>query len=147
METDRTAITLLHESWLAAEREGRTADLIHMCCDEVVIAPPEGPAVRGRAAVDQLLRRPAAPIAEMRVDDVSIDLLGGLAVKRARFTTRMAGSAEVFRGVHVWVLRPRWKIAYITWAMDAAGKTLNDDDHMAPVVPSLLSQGEKGSGS
>lgn len=119
METDKTAILQLHENWLAAELEGRNADLIHMCCEEVVVAPPEGAAVQGRAAVDDFLRRSAAPIEEMRVEDVSIDLLGVLAVKRARFATRLVGSAEVFRGVHVWVLRPRWKILYITWALDA----------------------------
>src|SRR5690606_23371748 len=103
MENDIAAVTLIHESWLAAEIEGRTPDLIKLCCDEIVIAPPGGPAVHGRAAVDEFLRRSAAPIAEMRIEDLSIDVLDGLAVKRARFATRLAGSSKTYRGTHVWI--------------------------------------------
>ena len=117
-DNDRAAIADIHKTWLRAEREGRPGDLAALCCEEIVVAPPDGPAVTGLADVDAFLRESAGPIEDLLVRDVSIEVIHGLAVLRARFATKPAGARDYIRGAHVWVLRPRWKIAYITWSLE-----------------------------
>lgn len=119
MTPDERAIAELHERWMRAEREGRTADLLEMCCDEVVIAPPDQAPILGVRQVKAYLLQAAAPIDDLIIADLSIQVFSGMAIKQARFATRLAGTKQYFRGRHLWVLRPSWTVTYITWAMEA----------------------------
>ena len=119
MDFDRDAIAELHNRWLAAELRGDHAGLAAMCCEDAVVAPPDAPPIIGRAAIEDFLAQSQSPIAEIRIEDLGIDLAPQLAVKRARFATRLVGDDQVYRGTHFWVLRPRWLISYLTWALES----------------------------
>lgn len=80
--------------------------------------PPVGEAVRGRSAVADLLAASAGAVEDIAVTDMIIEVAEGLAVKRARFATRVVGRAETITGTHLWLLRPRWRVAFVTWSFD-----------------------------
>lgn len=120
MSTARTQILELHEAWVRAEVEGRTGDLVAMCSHDVVVAPPGSPPVRGKAAVEAFLKAGATSIDEIVIENLAIDILPDLAIKRARFATLLSSAREPVLGWHVWVLRPAWKVAYLTWSVDCA---------------------------
>lgn len=119
-ESDLKAISELHEDWVRAELDGRTDALIAMCSEDIVIAPPRGRPILGREAARVFLTQAAAPIESLVIDELTIDLIDGMAVKRARFSTRLAGAVQDVRGWHLWVLRPSWTVAYLTWSIQSA---------------------------
>lgn len=118
MQADDRAIRDLHERWLQAEREGRPDAVLALCTPDIIMQPPVGEAVRGQSAVADLLAASAGAIEDITITGLTIDVAEELAIKRARFATRVIGRAEVITGTHLWLLRPRWRVAFVTWSLD-----------------------------
>jgi hypothetical protein len=93
-------------------------DVLVLCTQDVVIQPPLGAAVSGRDQARAFFLGAAGQIEEIEIGDVSLEVSTELAVKRARFRTRLAAQPAPVSGTHLWVLRPRWKVAFITWSLD-----------------------------
>ncbi len=108
---------------MCAELEGRTDDLVAMCSEDVVIAPPGRQPILGLEAAGAFLKEAAAPIDSLVIDELAIDLVPGMAVKQARFATRVAGAVEDVQSWHLWVLRPSWKVTCLTWSIQSANES------------------------
>lgn len=115
---DKALIEQLHDAWLAAEREGRINDILELCTEDVVVQPPIAPACVGRQDFRRMLEGSAGAIADIRISDLTIDVFEGVAIKRARFSTLLADSGGPIEGAHLWILRPRWKVCYLSWSLD-----------------------------
>jgi ketosteroid isomerase-like protein len=119
--TDFERITRLHEAWIDAEVEGSTAKLLAMCSDDVVIAPPGETALVGAAQAKGMLELSAHTIDRIVTKGIRIEVFGGFAVKTAQFSTKIRGSSRDVSGTHLWVLKPRWVITYMTWNIVSIG--------------------------
>lgn len=117
---DEVAILALQARWLAAEAAGRFDDLCALMTEDIVLQPPIGAPVEGLAAVRVFLGGEAAEVEGIELSDVTLQIDGALAVKRARFRTRLAGGGTEMCGRHVWVLRAPWRISFVAWSLDAA---------------------------
>lgn len=119
-EEARVEIGELHKSWLRAELEGRPHDLVAFCCVDIIIDPPGCSPVRGLPDAEAFLVANSASLEAVVIDHLEIDFVAGVAVKRARFSTRVRGADKPVHGRHLWIMRPRWKVAYLTWTIDAS---------------------------
>lgn len=115
---DRDTIRGLHEAWIAAEVAGRVEDVLALAAPDVVMQPPLGEAIVGREAVRALLAASAGAILRIETRDLAVEVADTIAVKRARFETWLRDATEPVTGTHLWVLRPRWEVAFVTWSLD-----------------------------
>lgn len=115
---DRTLIEQVHDAWLAAECDGRVDDILRLCTEDIVVQPPIGGACTGRAAFGRMLAASAGTIADIKISQLTIEPFQTIAIKRARFSTRLVDGHEPIEGSHLWILRPRWKVSYLTWSLD-----------------------------
>lgn len=118
IEVARREIEKVHAAWLAAEIENRIDYLLALCTDQVEMQPPVGNIIRGRLAVGEFLRSSAAEIEQIDISDLRIEVAPSLAVKRARFSTKLADGAEPVTGTHLWLLRPAWQVTFVMWSLD-----------------------------
>ena len=119
--SDEIAIRELHEKWIALERQGLHSECLQFCTDDVVIQPPFGVPIAGRSAVERQLLASNEPIESIETYDLNIEIGADIAVKRARFRTRLAGSSLPIVGSHFWFLRRReggWRVAFVAWSLD-----------------------------
>ena len=119
--SDEHAIRELHERWIALEREGLQSNCVELCTDDVVIQPPAGGPIAGRSAVERQLLACSEPIESIETYELQIETGGDIAVKRARFRTRVAGSSRLIEGSHFWFLRrceSGWRVAFVAWSLD-----------------------------
>lgn len=115
---DHDEISRVHATWLAAEIDGRIDALLDLCTDDVEMQPPIGYLVRGKTAVQEFLSANQVGIESIVISDFSIEIGHALAVKRARFSTKLAGQPQLIQGSHLWLLRPSWRVAFVTWSLD-----------------------------
>jgi len=116
---DEDLIRQLHERWIEAEREGRQNDLLALCTPGIIMQPPIGRAVVGQSEVAAFLAASQEAIEAIDISALSIEVTHDLAIKRARFSTRISGCGSLVAGTHLWLLRPRWQVAFVTWSLDA----------------------------
>lgn len=88
------------------------------CSKDIVIAPPAHRPILGLDQARDFFQASSAPIEEIKINEYDLQIHSGLAIKRARFTTRLCGASRPIVGWHVWMLRPKWKISYLTWSID-----------------------------
>jgi len=112
------AILRLHRAWLKYEVGGDPDGVISLCSEHVVFQPPIGSRISGRAAARSCLAENLGGIVSIDCSEVAIRVSEDLAVKTARFLTRIQGVAEPVTGSHLWVLEPSWQVVFVTWSLD-----------------------------
>lgn len=115
---DEDSIRAVHDLWVGAELRGETDTLSELLADDVVMAPPEGPATQGRDLVMSILGQAASPPQELATSIALIRVAGRNALKLADFRGVSADGA-MYCGSHVWRLRfdHKWRIALLTWTI------------------------------
>ena len=119
--SDEDAIRELHDRWLGLELSGRRSECAALCTGDVVFQPPIGSAITGRSAVKRLLSDSDEVLESVEARELHIETGGDLAVKRARFQTRIADVKGAIEGAHLWVLRREgsgWRVAFVAWSFD-----------------------------
>ena len=119
--SDEEAIRQLHENWMGLELDGRRLECSKLCTDDIVFQPPIGTAITGISAVKRLFRGSNEVLESADTLELVIETGGDLAVKRARFRTRVKGIDRAIEGAHFWVLRRGWRgwqVAYVSWSFD-----------------------------
>ena len=127
---ERAAIDQLERRWLTCELEGRPADVLELCSDDVVWLPPGCPPIRGKDAVRAWLATSRDHILDITLTRVSVHGDGSGAHKIANFRTRYvpAGSVDVvtIEGWHLWVLRrdaqTSWLVHAVAWSLMEGGR-------------------------
>lgn len=116
------------------ERQGLPEAVLDLCSDQVRWHVPGRDPVVGHTRVREYLRHhPAPPILALEAPILSLAVVGSLAVKLARFRTRVVAEdpscAMTYQGRHLWVLRrgaagSPWKVAEISWEVQTGQPAL-----------------------
>lgn len=121
------AVRKVHKAWLAAELAGDLDAVLALCTNDVRWILPGSAPLEGKEAGRTLLSSAGVQVVGIEASDVRCEVSDTLAVKTARFRTRMrrggeSASAEV-TGTHLWVLRregEQWRVALVTWQLNGA---------------------------
>lgn len=124
---ERAAIEQLERRWLDCELEGRPADVLELCSEDVVWLPPGRQPIRGKDAIRAWLATSRDHVQDISLTHVVVHGDGFGAHKIANFRTRYvpAGSADAvtIEGWHLWVLRrdadDSWRVHAVAWSLVA----------------------------
>ena len=121
---DRLAILKLQALWTAVVRAGRPDRAAEFCAEDVVVLPPDGAPIMGRAAARDWLRDGFQHPKVERIEVSGVDLRGG--AKSAWLTATVAttrrgsdGAASVARERRLWALvkdGATWRVRLAGWA-------------------------------
>jgi uncharacterized protein (TIGR02246 family) len=118
-DADRQAIDAQRAAFAAAANANDMAAAAALYAEDATVLPPNGPAVTGRLAIEQLLRS-FPPIGDMKLTPVDLVGAADFAVARGVFSMNMmppgapAAIADTGKFIELWRRQPdgRWLIAW-----------------------------------
>lgn len=116
-QMDEQKILDLQSRWLEAETLGDVDGLCGLMTETIVMQPPIGDPIVGLVTVQEFLDGSKELIQSVSLSEVAIEMSDDMAIKRARFRTEISGAGTVL-GRHLWVLKPSWRVDFVTWSLD-----------------------------
>jgi uncharacterized protein (TIGR02246 family) len=126
---DAAAVAALRDSIMAAENGGRADGMLAAFAEDVVVMPPNAPALDGKTAATEMIRGGfAAMTMTVQYTSAEVVVAGDWAFDRGSYNGSMApragGPAVPDRGKYLWVLHRQadgtWKYHRVTWNADSA---------------------------
>jgi uncharacterized protein (TIGR02246 family) len=119
----KAAIQQLNDKWAAAFNKGDAATVAAMYTQDAYVLPAGGEMVKGRAAIEALLKKTMQQIGDFKITTIDVKPLGGSAAREigtATFKTKAQPPQDgALKYAVVWQKEGgQWKLLQDIWNMD-----------------------------
>jgi ketosteroid isomerase-like protein len=122
-QQDLESIKDLHRRWLSLELDGRGAEVVELCTDDVRWLPCDAPPMIGKDEIAQYLAAHQVKVVAIDITDLSVHGSGSFAYLtsnyRTQYVTATHSEPHESKGTHLWILRKEndeWRVAVVAWS-------------------------------